>query len=245
MNYEEYHYSKGELIRYLSVGLLVSSSLSYLFYRSIFAVILFSPFSLLYVKKKKKVLIEQRKWQLNLEFREAVICLSAALNTGYSIENAFREAIKDLKMMYSEDAIIIREFEHITNQLNMNKTVEEALSELAARSQVEDIYNFSEVFVTAKRTGGDIIKIIKTTSRNIGDKIEIKREIQTLITAKKFEARIMNLIPFGIILYMWVCSPGFLDPLYHNVIGVLIMTIALFLYYIAYTLAEKIMKIEV
>lgn len=166
------------------------------------------------------------------------------MNAGYSIENAFVEAVKDLRFLYEEDALLIQEFENITYQIKTNRTVEEALNEFARRSEIEDIYTFSEVFHTAKRTGGDIIKVIQSTAKNIGDKIEIKREIQTLITAKKFEVKIMNIIPFGIILYMWIFSPGFLNPLYGNLVGIVVMTLALFAYFGAYILSEKIMDIS-
>lgn len=224
---------------------MLTSFIGYIFYKSILGIIILSPFSLLYLKRNREKIIRERKWQLNLQFREGITSISSALNTGYSIENAFSESVKDLKLMYEEDAYIIKEFQYIVHQLGMNKTVEEVLNDLANRSDIEDILNFTEVFVTAKRTGGDIIKIIRRTSRTIGDKIEVKREILTLITAKKLEAKIMNIIPFGIILYMWVFSPGFLDPLYHNLVGVVLMTISLMLYLLAYKLSEKIMNIEV
>lgn len=245
MNYSEYKFSKQEYITHLFFGLLLTSFIAYLFYQSIIAMILFSPLSMKYIIHKKTQIIEERKWKLNMEFREGILCLSAALNAGYSIENAFSEAYKDLTMMYGDDSFILAEFKQITQQLKMNQTVENALKDLADRSQVEDISNFFEVFATAKRTGGDIVKIIRVTGKNIGDKIEIKREIQTLITAKKLEARIMSLIPIGIILYLWLCSPGFLDPLYHNIIGVFIMSIALVFYYFSYRLTERIINIQV
>ena len=57
-------------------------------------------------EKKKKA----RKWEFNQQFRQGILCLSAALNAGYSIENAFGEAIGDLSLMYDEDADIIQEF---------------------------------------------------------------------------------------------------------------------------------------
>lgn len=245
IDYCRYQYSRSEFLKYLLIGVGITSTIAFVFYKSIVIVILFAPFSTIYLKQKKKRLMEQQKWQLNLEFREGLISLSSALNAGYSIENSIREAVKDLHLIYDKDALIIREFEYIVSQLSMNKTVEEALNELAIRCQVEDISNFAEVFITAKRTGGDIIKIIKTTSKNIGDKIEIKRQIHTMITAKKLESRIMNLIPFGIILYMWIFSPEFLEPLYYNLIGIVIMTVALVLYFAAYMVSEKIMNITV
>lgn len=187
----------------------------------------------------------ERKWELNLQFRDGITSISSALNAGYSIENAICEAKKDLLLMYDENTIIVKEFQYMIYQMNNNQTVEEILQDFAERSSVEDIHNFAEVFITAKRTGGDIIKIIRTTSNSISDKLEVKREILTLITAKKFESNIMNVIPLGIILYMWVCSPGFLDPLYGNILGIGIMSVALLLYGVAYVISQQIINIEV
>lgn len=180
-----------------------------------------------------------------MQFRDGILSISAALNAGYSMENAILQAKEDLKLMYEEDALIITEFQYMIHQLKNNQTVEEVFWDFSKRSKVEDIYNFAEVFITAKRTGGDIIKIIRRTCNSISDKIEVKREIITLITAKKFESSIMNLIPLGIILYMWAFSPGFMEPLYGNVMGIMIMTITLVLYGIAYWLSQRIINIEV
>ena len=88
----------------------------------------------------------------------------------------------------------MREFSYIINQIRMNITVEKALLEFAERTGVEDIINFAEIFAIAKRTGGDLVKVIRTTANAINDKIEVKREIITLVTAKKHEADIMKAI---------------------------------------------------
>ncbi|BCN32937.1 hypothetical protein bsdtb5_42320 [Anaeromicropila herbilytica] len=147
--------------------------------------------------------------------------------------------------MYEKDSYIVKEFEYMTRQLKNNQTIEDVFLDFSNRSKVEDICNFTEVFITAKRTGGDLIKIIRRTSNSISDKIEVKREIITLITAKKFESSIMNFIPLGIILYMWLFSPGFMDPLYGNIKGVVVMSAALVLYGVAYKISQKIIDIEV
>lgn len=216
-----------------------------LFYKSALAIPLLSPYWLLYVKGQRSEKIKQIRWRLNLEFRDSILSLSAALNAGYSIENSMREALYDMTILHGKEALIVKEFEYMVSQITMNRTMEEVWQEFAIRSEVEDIYSFAEVLVTAKRSGGDLIKIIKGTSEVIGDKIDIKREILTITTGKRLETRIMNMIPLGIILYMWIFSPGFLDPLYHNIIGIIIMSIALVGYYGATFMSKRIMNIEV
>jgi tight adherence protein B len=182
---------------------------------------------------------------LNLEFKDAILALSAALEAGYSAEHAFEEACKDISQIFNEKSMVIKEFSYIMNQVRMNISLEKALSDFAERTGVEDILSFSEVFSTAKRTGGDLMNVIKITSNIISSKIEVKREIITLITAKRLEANIMKVIPLLILVYLSITSPEFLNPLYHNLIGIIVMTCFLACYLGAFLFIDKIIAIEV
>lgn len=44
------------------------------------------------------------------------------------------------------------------------------------------------------------MSIIRNTADQIGDKIDVKREIDTMLAAKKYEFQVMSVIPFGIVL---------------------------------------------
>ncbi|MDD3174113.1 MAG: type II secretion system F family protein [Herbinix sp.] len=244
-DYNKYQLSWKENIKYSLQGTAVAIILGTLFYRSILGFLMLSPLVYFYRRSRVRGLINDRKWKLNLEFRDGMVALSAALQAGYSAENAFEEVCKDLRQIYLENSMVIREFSYITNQIHMNITVEKALSDFGERTGIEDILSFSEVFNTAKRTGGDLINVIKITCNIISDKIEVKKEIITLITAKRLEANIMKLTPLLILIYLSVSSPGFLDPLYHNLLGIVTMTIFMAFYLGAFLIIDKIIAIEV
>lgn len=245
IEYKEYHLSGQELAICILQGLCIICIIAWIFYESIYAVILLSPIIPFYIKFCKKDKCRKRKWELKVQFKEGVQAVVSALCAGYSIENAFLQAVEDLKYLYNEDSLIIKEFKNISFQIHLSIPVELALAEFATRSESDDIRSLSDVFSTAKETGGDLIKIMRSTGRIIGDKIEVSREIETMMTAKKFEAKLMSVIPLGIILYLKVSSPGFLDPLFHNVLGVIIMTATLVVYILAFYLIYKIMDIEI
>jgi len=57
--------------------------------------------------------------------------------------------------------------------------------------------------------------------------------------------RMMSMIPLFILAYVSVTSPGFLDVMYHNAAGILIMTLCLLLYLTAFLWGRKIMRIRV
>ncbi|MDF2905083.1 MAG: putative rane protein [Herbinix sp.] len=243
--YDSYRFTGWEKLRYLLQGILIITLIGYFFYKHMGVILMMTPLVYYYLKSKRRCLIRERKWKLNLEFRDGILALSAALEAGYSAENAIEEARKDLLHIYHESAMIVQEFNYMINQLRMNVTVEKVMEDFAIRSQVEDILSFSEVFSTAKRSGGELISVIKLTGNIISDKIEVKREIITLITAKRMEANIMKGIPLLILAYLTFSSPGFLDPLYHNAFGVIVMTVLLLMYLVANLVIERIIAIEV
>ena len=245
MNYSTYHFTWKETVRYVVEGSLVAVILGYLFYRSILGVLLILPLLYFYLQRKKQQLMRERQWKLNLEFKDGIMALSAALEAGYSSEHAMEEAYDDLSRLYQNNSMIMKELSYMINQLHMNISIEKALEDFGHRSGVEDIISFSEVFQTAKRTGGDLITVIKSTTIIIGDKIDVKRDIITLIAAKRLEANLMKVTPLFFLMYLSLSSPGFLDPLYGNAFGIVIMSILLLLYLAAYLMIDRIIAIEV
>ena len=43
--------------------------------------------------------------------------VSSALSAGYSVENAFSEALVEIRKLYGKEALITREFAHIERML--------------------------------------------------------------------------------------------------------------------------------
>ena len=188
---------------------------------------------------------EKGKRRFERQFQDALQSLEAQLNVGYSMENAIKEVQRDLQIMYDRHALIVREFTYMVRQLNLNVTAETAWKDFAARVALPEVDTFVTVFSLAKRSGGDSILIIKNAVRQLGDKAEVKREIDTVIAAKKMEFQIMSVIPLGIIGYMRLSFPEFMAGLYGNLPGAAFMSICLGAYIAAWKLGCKIVEIEV
>lgn len=244
-NYWQQDIRKYEYLVALLQGSMILGLVSYLFYGTWVCAILFSPYLIWYIKSWEKQLIKKKQVSFRLQFKEAIQSLSAALNVGYSVENAMREAVKDLKGIYKRDDIILREFSYMIRQLQMNVTAETVLKDFAQRTGDEDVQTFVTVFNMAKRSGGDTLEIIRNAVRQMGEKIDVEREITTLMSAKKLEFKIMTVIPMAMILYMKISFPEFLDVLYGNAAGVVIMSVCLLVYLAAYEMGKRIVEIEV
>lgn len=244
-DYRDYHMTKTEWLAGLFAGIGITVTFAYLFYRSLYAIIFLCPIIPFCIGAQKKRLCKRRLVGLKLQFKDALQAISAALQAGYSMENAIIEAHDDMRNMYGECSLIVSELEIITGGIRNSRTVEELFLNLARRSGIEDIREFAEVLALTKRGGGDLVSVIRICSVTIGDKIETSKEIETLIAAKKLEGRIMDVIPCFMILYMDLSSPGFFDVLYQTLFGRVLMTVCLAAYLGAILLSEKIMSVEV
>jgi len=197
------------------------------------------------MKNSAKEIHRKRKQELLNEFKDGMLAVSFSLNVGYSVENSFREALAELILLYGNKSDIVIQFRNITYRIDMNENIEDVLDDFARKSNIEDILYFAEVFRYAKRSGGDLISIIRNTANTISEKIEAKNEIETVISGKQMEQKIMSIVPFGIIMYLKLSSPEFIEGLYGNVVGIVVMTVCLVLYILSYWLAQRIVRIEV
>ena len=181
---------------------------------------------------------------MTLEFKEMIRIIAVNLQAGSSAENAFRSAYREIRYMFGEKSFMTKECEFIVRGLENNLVLENLVVSFGERSCIEEIRDFSEVFSVAKRSGGNLKEIIADTTDVIDTKIEMKREFRTLISSKRFEHRLMCIIPFVIIGYIGVTSPGYFDMLYGNMRGIVIMTICLLVYLGAFLWGEKIADIK-
>lgn len=246
VDYNLYKMSAREKLICIFTAFAVIFVSAYVFYRSIVLSLLFTPFSLLYPRFKTKEIIKKRKIELNLQFREALYSLTSSLSAGKSIESAFRDAQKELSIQYpDDDTFILAELGQINKRIGMNETIEEALADFAQRSHLEDIINFTDVFSICKRTGGNLIQVIKNAAEIINEKIDVKQEINILLAEKKLEHKVLNLMPILIVLLLSASAEEFMAPVFREPLGRAAMTFSLMLFAAAYFISKKIMDIEV
>jgi len=222
--YEGFAPSRKEKLLILIKAVIHGAITSYLFFHSLIPIVFGIPFWRFYKKAQEKRLEEKKKFLFETQFTDAIGCLSGVLEGGYSVENAITQTRRDLEFSYGKDSMIMKELVLIEAQLRNNIPIEDAFRAMAKRTGCEDVRSFSDVFSTAKRTGGNIIAIIRTTSDTIRSKNEVLRENKTVMAAKKLESDIMNRIPYAMLAYLNLSSPELIKFLYGNVRGILFMT---------------------
>lgn len=204
--------------------------------------LLYVPVSL---RRQKKEACRKKKWELNLAFKDALVCLENNLAVGYSPESSVREAAKNLEQLYSREHAICREFRRMAKQMDLGVNVEEVFLEFGRRSDVADVKQLADIFAIVKRTGGNLSQVLRQTGSVLQEKIELKRELHTVIASKRMEFQIMCVVPYGILFYLKLCAPAMSKGLYHNSFGILFMWGVLAAYFGLKLLGEHLIHGEV
>lgn len=219
--------------------------ISFVFYRSLLVFIVLLPFGFCFPLVMKEHYRKKRQEELLVQFKDAILSLSACLTAGYSVENAFEEALRETTRVYGKDAMISKEIRLMMHKTRLNRTMEEAFMDFAERSGLEDIKSFADVFLEARASGGELMKIIARTADVISEKIRIRQDILTSTASRRLEQNMMSAVPFGIVLYLEFTSRGFFDVLYETMAGRGIMTGCLAAYVGAMVWGRKILDISV
>jgi tight adherence protein B len=247
IDYSVYHLSKNEKITAILVGAFFCFLVGYLFYMNVIVAAIFSLLGFYFTKIRRVQLRDKRKRELTLQFKQMLFSLSSALSAGKSVDQAFKEIVKDLRLLYPDpNTYIIRELELINRRIANGDTIVNAIKDFSDRADSDDITNFSDVFITSTSTGGDLVEIISRTSTIISEKLDVQQEIQILVSGKKLESNVLILAPLGIIAFMSFAGNGYMDPLYEFPgAGPVIMTVCIAVLGFVYWVLQKIMDIRV
>ena len=237
-----YKVSKKEKAVVIMVIFMAIIIISILFYGTIYAVVILLPLGVPIYREQKRRIINKKKKELKVQFKDMLMVMSDSLKTGYSVSNALKESYKDMVSMYGRYSYICEELRIMISKIKLNVREEDIFKDFAKRTGLREAILFSRIFSVAKRTGGNMTEVIGSVTDSIVLKENVREEIEVSITEKKTEQKIMTLIPMALILYVKVMSPDFLNIMYETNAGRIVMTICLVLYILAFLWAQKIVE---
>lgn len=246
IDYSVYYMSFAEKLLYVIFAAAVIFAVGYIFYHNVWICAVACLLSLLYPKVRVKQIISKRQKKLLLQFKDLLYSLSTAVGSGQSVESALVTVRDDMLHQYGDpDTFIIQELNLMVSRVQMNQNIEEVFADFARRSTLEDVATFANIFEISKRSGGNMVKIIRQTVDIIAEKIELKTEMDTIISGKKLEQKVLTVIPIGLVYALSAADKDFMAPLYDGIGGRVVATIAIALIAAGYFWSKKITDIDI
>jgi tight adherence protein B len=183
--------------------------------------------------------VDKRKKEFEEQFPEVLELIAASLESGASVVRALELVVEEA------DEPISSEFGRVLAATRMGDELSDALAVMSERLGSRDVDWTVQAISVQQRTGGrlaDILRIVARTMRNRG---EVVREIATLTVEGRLSGAILGALPFFIALVMLIVNPTYLQPLFHQAIGLVMVSAAGVLMIVGFFWMRRIVRVEV
>jgi len=228
-DYRKYRLTRAQRFSFALAGCPAAFGAAWFVYGHPLAGMLLSPAGLLAPRVAAGALLRRRRDRLRRDFKDMLQALSALLSAGRSVENAFQALESDLRLMMAHGrSDLLREVRIIAARQRNGVPLEEALRDFAERAGMEEVDRMAEALTVCKKTGGDLVDVVRRTSAWIGEKMEVELEVAVGTAQKRFEARMMMAMPFAFVgLLQWI-APDYMAYLRDGP-GLVVLTVCLVL----------------
>lgn len=158
----------------------------------------------------------QRKQQLSLfdeQLPDALDSIARALKAGHPFTEAMHMISKEM------GDPIGREFALTAAEINYGNDFRLALLNLLERIPSISLKAAVVSVLIQRETGGNLAETIANISGVIRSRFQLQRKVKTLSAEGRLSAWVLILLPFVLMLVIYVVSPAYLTPLFHEPLG--------------------------
>lgn len=155
----------------------------------------------------------RRRRRFDAQLGDTLQLLTGGLRAGHSILRAIDAAATEADSPTSE------EMRRIVAETSLGKDLLASLIDTSHRMQNEDFAWIAQAIQINREVGGDLAEVLDQVGHTIRERAEIKGQVKALAAEGKFSAYILGAMPFGITLILTVLSPGYVDPLFTEPLG--------------------------
>lgn len=192
-----------------------------------------APFSFIYMKKNKRM----QKFQRQLP--EAMDLMARALKAGHAFSGGLRMVADEM------DEPICIEFDKLLAEINFGVAVPEALKNLSQRVDCPDLKFFVIAVVIQRETGGNLAEILENIAYLIRERFKLLGRIRVLAAEGKFSCYILLAVPFLIVLILSVLNAEYINLLFTDPIGHIMVAGALGMMGLGTVVMKKMIHIKV
>ena len=175
----------------------------------------------------------------NKQLPDTITLLSNSLRAGSSFLQSIELVSREGGPPMSE------EMGRVVREVNLGLGMEEALQNLVRRIKSEDL----DLMVTAigiqQQVGGNLAEILDTIAFTIRERVRIKGEINTLTAQGRVSGYLVAFLPIGLGAALNAINPAFMEPLFTQTIGRILIGVGAVMMTIGFLAIRKITDIKV
>jgi len=206
-------------------GLLPSLTLGALFYGMIVVLLKQLP-----ARKKRKIAAQ---------LGDALLLVSSALKSGYSIVQAIDLVAKENMHPISE------QFQTLIHSIKLGEPFEKALADFADRLDIEELTLVTDTILITRETGGNVTEVIDKLMEVMRENERLAEEVRAVSAQGRMSAWVIGLLPLFLFVFLTLISPEYMSALFSNVFGIVLLGVAAGSQAIGIWILRKMIRFEI
>ncbi len=175
----------------------------------------------------------------NKQLADTITLLSNSLRAGSSFLQSIELVSRETPAPMGE------EMGRVVREVNLGLGMEEALANLVRRIRSEDLDLMVTAIGVQQQVGGNLAEILDTIAFTIRERVRIKGEINTLTAQGRMSGYLVAFLPIGIMFALNAINPSFMQPLFTETLGRIMLGVGAVMMTIGFFAIQKIVDIKV
>jgi tight adherence protein B len=152
--------------------------------------------------------ISQRRINFGKQLVDVLVLMTGAVRAGYSLPQAIEAVSKEMRAPASD------EFRRVRHEIGLGLSLNQALANLVARMENDDLYLVATAININSQVGGNIVTMLEAVSSTIRERIRLFSEVRVLTAQQRFGSYILTFMPVAMAAAMFFINPDYMLRLF-------------------------------
>jgi tight adherence protein B len=182
---------------------------------------------------------DRRRRRIEAQALSAMQLLASGLRAGYSVPQAIA-----LVARHSPEPTA-SEFGLAAQEISVGVQLADSIARLSKRTANSDYELVAIIVRVQNEVGGNLAQILDSVSNTLRERFDLRRQVNALTAQQRLSSLVLTLLPFGLLLLLFVMDRSFVDPLFTDPLGRLMLAGAGAMVFIGWTIMRSVGRVEV
>jgi len=180
----------------------------------------------------------QERNKLDRQAASAFEMLANGLRAGYSIPQAIALVARQSPRPTAT------EFATAERELTLGSSLADCLARLADRTALADYRLVSIVIWIQSEVGGNLPVVLDAVVATLRERMELRDQVAAVTAQQRMASMVLSLLPLGVLLLFMAVDRTFVDPMFTQTVGRVMLTIAAMLLGAGWFFMRAVSKVE-
>ena len=181
----------------------------------------------------------RRRKQFESLLPDTLQLLASTMRAGYSL----MQGVEAVSQEVSEP--MGRELRRVVTEARLGRPLEEALDGIAARMESGDFAWAVMAIRIQREVGGNLAELLVTVAETMTERERLRRDVNALTAEGKISAIVLGLLPIGLGGFIYSANPGYMDPLFEETLGKILLGGSVLLAFFGFWWMKKTIEVDI